>query len=67
MQATAEGKALGLDLLSRDRLKQLGTNGIQIPITKQGDQLVGTKRAYEDELRSPGSPPSGSCSAASST
>src|SRR5919106_2527510 len=53
LQATAEGKALGLDLLSRDRLKQLGTNGIQIPITKQGDQLVGTKRAYEDEFATP--------------
>jgi arsenite oxidase large subunit len=53
LQATEEGKALGLDLLSRDRLKQLGTNGIQIPITKEGDQLVGTKRAYEDEFATP--------------
>jgi arsenite oxidase large subunit len=50
LQATEEGKALGLDLLSRDRLKELGTNGIQIPITKRGDELVGTKRAYEDKF-----------------
>ena len=43
----------GLNLLSRDRLKQLGTNGIQIPITKQGGELVGTKRAYEDKFDTP--------------
>jgi arsenite oxidase large subunit len=48
LQQTEEGKTLGLNLLSRDRLKQLGNNGIQIPITKKGDELVGTKRAYQD-------------------
>jgi anaerobic selenocysteine-containing dehydrogenase len=53
LQKTKEGKALGLDLLSRDRLKQLGTNGIQIPITKKNGQLVGTKRAYEDKFATP--------------
>jgi arsenite oxidase large subunit len=53
LQKTEEGKAIGLDLLSRDRLKELGTNGIQIPIAKQGDQLVGTKRAYEDKFATP--------------
>jgi anaerobic selenocysteine-containing dehydrogenase len=53
LQKTKEGKALGLDLLSRERLKELGTNGIQIPITKQGGQLVGTKRAYEDKFATP--------------
>src|ERR671911_850384 len=50
LQQTAEGKALGMDLLSRDRLKQLGNNGIQIPIARKGGQLVGTKRAYEDKF-----------------
>ena len=42
-----------MNLLSRDRLKQLGTNGIQIPITKKGGELVGTKRAYEDKFATP--------------
>ena len=49
-QQTEEGKTLGLNLLSRDRLKQLGNNGVQIPITKEGGKLVGTARAYEDEF-----------------
>ncbi len=49
-QQTEEGKTLGLNLLSRDRLKQLGTNGVQIPITKKGGKLVGTARVYEDEF-----------------
>jgi arsenite oxidase large subunit len=53
LQKTKEGKALGMDLLSRERLKELGTNGIQIPITKKGGQLVGTKRAYEDKFATP--------------
>jgi arsenite oxidase large subunit len=53
LQQTEEGKTLGLDLLSRDRLKQLGNNGVQIPVTKKGDELVGTKRAYEDEFVTP--------------
>jgi arsenite oxidase large subunit len=53
LQPTKEGKALGMNLLSRDRLKQLGTNGIQIPITKKGGELVGTKRAYEDKFATP--------------
>jgi arsenite oxidase large subunit len=53
LQETEEGKTLGLDLLSRDRLKQLENNGIQIPIVRQGNELVGTKRAYEDEFLTP--------------
>jgi anaerobic selenocysteine-containing dehydrogenase len=53
LQRTEEGETLGLDLLSRDRLKQLGNNGIQIPLTKSGNELVGTKRAYEDEFLTP--------------
>jgi arsenite oxidase large subunit len=53
LRNTKEGVALGLNNLSRDRLKQLGTNGIQIPITKNGGELVGTKRAYEDKFLTP--------------
>jgi arsenite oxidase large subunit len=53
MRKTKEGKAIGLDLLSRERLKGLGTNGIQIPITEDGGQLVGTKRAYAEEFETP--------------
>jgi arsenite oxidase large subunit len=50
---TAEGKAIGLNLVSRQRLKQLGNNGIQIPITERGGRLVGTKRAYADKFDTP--------------
>jgi arsenite oxidase large subunit len=53
LQQTEEGKKLGLNLLSRDRLKQLENNGVQIPITKKGGELVGTARAYEDEFETP--------------
>lgn len=50
MRATEEGHKLGLNLLFRDRLARLGTNGIQIPVTQQGDQLIGTKRLYETQF-----------------
>jgi arsenite oxidase large subunit len=50
---TDEGKSLGLDLLSAERLVELGTNGVQLPVTKQGDQLVGTARIYEDKFATP--------------
>jgi arsenite oxidase large subunit len=53
MRVTEEGKAIGLNLLSLERLNFLGNNGIQIPITKQGGQLFGTKRAYEDTFETP--------------
>jgi anaerobic selenocysteine-containing dehydrogenase len=53
MRETKEGKAIGLNLLSRERLKGLGTNGIQIPITEEGGQLLGTKRAYADKFETP--------------
>src|SRR5918996_541828 len=53
MRQTKEGKAIGLNLLSRERLKELGTNGVQIPITREGGQLVGTKRAYADRFETP--------------
>jgi len=50
MRQTAEGKAIGLDLLSRERLAGLGTNGIQIPITRRGTRLVGSQRAYAERF-----------------
>jgi arsenite oxidase large subunit len=53
MRQTEEGKAIGLNRLSRERLKGLGNNGIQIPITEQGGELVGTKRAYADKFETP--------------
>ncbi len=53
LRQTEEGKKLGVDKLSRQRLKELGTNGVQIPITEKGGQLVGTKRAYADKFDTP--------------
>jgi arsenite oxidase large subunit len=53
MRQTKEGKAIGLNRLSRERLKGLGNNGIQIPITEEGGELVGTKRAYADKFETP--------------
>src|ERR687892_116257 len=53
LRKTEEGKAIGGDLLSRERLKGLGTNGVQIPITEDDGQLVGTKRAYADKFDTP--------------
>jgi anaerobic selenocysteine-containing dehydrogenase len=50
---TEEGKAIGLNFLSLERLNELGNNGIQIPITKENGELVGTKRAYEDTFETP--------------
>jgi anaerobic selenocysteine-containing dehydrogenase len=53
LRQTAEGKANGTANLSRQRLKELGNNGIQLPITKKGGELVGTKRAYADKFDTP--------------
>lgn len=53
LRETAEGKAVGVNLLSRERLAGLGTNGVQIPITEDGGELVGTKRAYADKFATP--------------
>ena len=53
MRETEEGTAIGLDKLTLERLKGLGNNGVQIPITEKGGQLIGTKRAYEDEFDTP--------------
>ena len=53
LRETEEGEAIGVNLLSRERLKGLGTNGVQIPITEENGQLVGTKRAYADKFDTP--------------
>jgi arsenite oxidase large subunit len=53
MRETEEGKKIGLNLLSLERLKGLANNGVQIPITEQNGELVGTKRAYADKFDTP--------------
>jgi arsenite oxidase large subunit len=53
LRKTAEGEAVGVSHLSRERLAGLGTNGIQMPISQQGGELVGTKRAYADKFATP--------------
>jgi arsenite oxidase large subunit len=50
MRQTKEGKDVGIDLISPAQLAALGTNGIQEPITRQGDLLVGTERMYTDKF-----------------
>lgn len=53
LRQTEEGKANGVSLLSRERLKRLGNNGVQIPVTEKNGQLVGTKRAYAEKFDTP--------------
>jgi arsenite oxidase large subunit len=50
LRHTDEGKGLGLDKLSRQRLVELGTNGIQVPILERGGGLVGTERLYAERF-----------------
>jgi arsenite oxidase large subunit len=50
MRQTSEGKAVGIDLITPAQLAALGTNGIQEPITRQGDSFVGTERLYTDKF-----------------
>ena len=50
MRQTKEGKSIGLDNISPAELAQLGTNGIQEPITRQGNRLTGTERIYTDKF-----------------
>jgi arsenite oxidase large subunit len=50
MRQTKEGKGVGIDLITPNQLAALGTNGIQEPITRQGDRFVGTERAYTDKF-----------------
>jgi arsenite oxidase large subunit len=50
MRQTSEGKAIGIDQVSPRELASLGTNGIQEPITRQGNTLTGTERIYTDKF-----------------
>jgi arsenite oxidase large subunit len=50
MRQTKEGKGVGIDLITPAQLAALGTNGIQEPITRQGNTFVGTERIYTDKF-----------------
>jgi arsenite oxidase large subunit len=50
MRQTAEGKAVGIDQVTPQELASLGTNGIQEPIKRQGNTLIGTERIYTDKF-----------------
>ena len=47
---TTEGKAVGIDQITPQELASLGTNGIQEPIKRQGNTLIGTERMYTDKF-----------------
>jgi arsenite oxidase large subunit len=50
MRQTSEGKAVGIDQITPNELRKLGTNGIQEPITRKGNTLTGTPRIYVDKF-----------------
>jgi arsenite oxidase large subunit len=50
MRQTSEGKAVGIDQVTPQELASLGTNGIQEPIKRQGNTLIGTERMYTDKF-----------------
>jgi arsenite oxidase large subunit len=50
MRQTSEGKAVGIDQVTPQELASLGTNGIQEPIKRQGNTLIGTERIYTDKF-----------------
>jgi arsenite oxidase large subunit len=50
MRKTSEGKAVGIDKVTPKELRALGTNGIQQPITRKGNRLIGTERIYTDKF-----------------
>jgi arsenite oxidase large subunit len=50
MRNTSEGKAIGIDKVTPKELRALGTNGIQQPITRRGNRLIGTPRIYADKF-----------------
>jgi anaerobic selenocysteine-containing dehydrogenase len=50
MRNTSEGKAIGIDKVTPQELRALGTNGIQQPITRKGNRLIGTERIYTDKF-----------------
>ncbi|MFO1441833.1 molybdopterin-dependent oxidoreductase [Bacillus sp. Bva_UNVM-123] len=47
---TDDGKYLGLDLVDYEWIRGLGTSGIQIPLVKQGSELIGTPRLYTEQF-----------------
>jgi arsenite oxidase large subunit len=47
MRRTSEGKSLGIDHITPKQLRALGTNGIQLPVTRRGNRLIGTERLYD--------------------
>jgi arsenite oxidase large subunit len=50
MRRTGEGHAVGIHHITPNQLRQLGTNGIQQPIKREGDRLVGTPRLYDKDF-----------------
>jgi arsenite oxidase large subunit len=50
MRSTSEGKGVGIDQITPAELASLGTNGIQEPITRQGNTITGTERMYVDKF-----------------
>jgi arsenite oxidase large subunit len=47
MRRTSEGESLGIDNITPTQARELGTNGIQLPIKRVGNRLVGTERLYD--------------------
>ncbi|WP_017755308.1 molybdopterin oxidoreductase family protein [Calidifontibacillus oryziterrae] len=47
---TGDGKHLGLDLVDYEWIRNLGTSGIQIPLVKQGSDIIGTPRLYTEHF-----------------
>jgi arsenite oxidase large subunit len=47
MRRTSEGHSLGIHHITPDQARALGTNGIQLPIKRVGNRLVGTERIYD--------------------
>jgi arsenite oxidase large subunit len=47
MRRTSEGHAVGIHHITPDQLRALGTNGIQQPIKRRGNRLIGTERIYD--------------------
>jgi arsenite oxidase large subunit len=50
MRRTSEGHAVGIHHVTPDQLRALGTNGIQQPIKRRGNRLVGTERIYDESF-----------------
>jgi arsenite oxidase large subunit len=47
MRRTSEGHSLGIHHITPDQARALGTNGIQLPIKRRGNRLIGTERIYD--------------------